>query len=149
MADKQDSAVLITSGLVAEPVAAQNEAILAEYKAETKNARAAGAEATKAAVMEAVRTPPLPVTGKASFDKYIRENIRRPADLASGDSAGVVISFTIRITGAIDDLKMISSPGDEFSNEAKRLVLEGPAWNPAVSNGEKIDDVVRLRIMIK
>ena len=149
MAEKPDSAVLITADQVAEPVAAQNEAILAEYKAETKNARAAGAEATKAAVMEAVRTPPLPVTGKVSFDKYLRENIRRPVVLASGDSAVVVISFTVRSTGAIDDLKVISSPGDEFSNEAKRLVIEGPAWNPAVSNGEKIDDVVPLRIMFK
>ena len=99
--------------------------------------------------MEAGHTPPQPVTGKENFDRYIKENIRRPANLAAGDSAVVVISFIVRITGAIDDFKVISSPGDEFSNEAKRLVIEGPAWNPAVSNGEKIEDVVPLRIMFK
>ncbi len=36
-----------------------------------------------------------------------------------------------------------------FRMKQKDLILEGPAWNPAVSNGEKIDDVVRLRIMFK
>ncbi len=97
IADKQDSAVLITADLAAEPVAAQNEANLAEYKAETKNARAAGAEATKAAYMEAGHTPPQPVTGKENFDSYIKENIRKPANLAAGDSAAVVIvSFIVR-----------------------------------------------------
>jgi len=149
MDDKQDSAELITADLSAEPVAAQNEASLAEYKAETKNARVAGVELTKAAYMEAVHTPPLPVTGKDNFDRYIKENIRKPANLAAGDSASVIVSFIVRITGAIDEFKVISSPGDEFSNEAKRLVMEGPAWNPARSNGEKIEDVVRLRIMFK
>ncbi|MCX6334891.1 MAG: energy transducer TonB [Bacteroidia bacterium] len=149
MADKQDSGVLITADLVAEQVAEVKEPILAEYKAETKNARIAGVEVTKAAYMEAVHTPPRPVTGKENFDKYISENLRRPANLADGDSAGVVVSFTVKISGAIDDLKVISSPGDEFSNEAKRLVLEGPAWDPAVSKGEKIDEETRLRIIFK
>jgi hypothetical protein len=145
----QDSAVLITADLAAEPVASQNEANLSEYRAETKNARVAGVELTKAAYMEASHTPPQPVTGKENFDSYIKENIRKPANLAAGDSAGVIVSFIVRITGAIDDFKVISSPGDEFSNEAKRLVMEGSAWNPAISNGEKIEEVVQLRIMFK
>ena len=67
LAEKKDSVVLIADGSdcnsrktgfccvnycrsACRTVAAQNDAILAEYRAETKNARAAGAEATKAAV---------------------------------------------------------------------------------------------------
>ncbi len=119
MAEKDDSAVIIAADQVAEPAAPVSDAILADYRAETKNARAAGAEAAKAAVTEAVNTPPLPVIGKTNYDNYLKEQIKRPENLAAGDSAIVVISFTIKIAGAIEGLKVISSPGDEFSNEAK------------------------------
>jgi hypothetical protein len=149
LAEKQDSTILITSDQIAAPAAARNEVLLAEYKEETKNAMAAGTEAAKAAYMEAAHTPPQPASGKESFDKYIEENIRRPGNLAVGDSAGVVISFIVRITGIIDNIKVLSSPGDEFSIEAKRLIMEGPAWNPAISNGEKIDDEISVRITFK
>ncbi len=141
MAEKDDSIVIITADQVAEPAAPVSDAILAEYRAETKNARAAGAEV--------IHTPPQPATGKESFDRYIIENVRRPASLAAGDSAVVVVSFTVNIMGAIDGFKVLSSPGDEFSNEARRIVMEGPAWNPAVTNGEKTDEEVRLTITIK
>ena len=149
MAEKDDSIVIIAADQVAEPAAPVSDAILAEYRAETKNARAAGVEVAKVAVMETVHTPPLPVIGKTNYDIYLREQIRRPESLATGDSATVVISFTISATGAIEALKVLSSPGDDFSNEARRLVMEGPAWKPASKNGVIIDDEVRLTIIIK
>jgi TonB family protein len=99
--------------------------------------------------MEAVNTPPLPVNGKTNYDNYLKRQIRRPESLAAGDSATVVISFTISTAGAIEAFKVVSSPGDDFSNEARRLVMEGPAWKPASKNGVIIDDVVRLTIIIK
>jgi hypothetical protein len=61
----------------------------------------------------------------------------------------VVISFLVRSTAAIDSIKVIRSPGKEFSEEAIRLIRNGPTWKPAERNGEKIDDEVRVRIVFK
>ena len=149
MTEKDDSAVIVAADQAAEAPAQVSDANLAEYRAETKNAMAAGADASKAAVREAVNTPPLPVTGKTNYDNYLKEQIRRPQILAAADSAIVIISFTVRNNGTIDDFKVLSSPGEVFSNEAKRLVTEGPAWNPAITNGEKTDEEVRLNIIFK
>jgi len=149
MAEKVDSVVIIAADQAAEPAEPVRDAILAEYRTEAKNARAAGDVPAKAAVMQAGNTPPQPVSGKANFDRYIRENTRRPADLSEGDSVAVAVSFIVRTTGALEDLKIISSSALEASNEAKRLILEGPEWNPAIKNGVVTDDEVRLTIIIK
>ena len=94
-------------------------------------------------------SPAMPAGGKRDFDKYIEENIRVPETLKEGEKAIVIVNFIVRNTGIIDSLKIIKSPGDEFSSEAKRLIIQGPSWNPAKSDGEKIDDEVRLRIVFK
>lgn len=107
------------------------------------------AAAGKAAFDQSSYLPPQPVDGKESFDKYIEENIRKPETLSRGEKAIVVISFLVKNTGAIDSVKVIRSPGNEFSEEAKRLIIDGPKWKPAESNRIKIDDQVRLRIIFK
>lgn len=94
-------------------------------------------------------SPAMPAGGKRDFDKYIEKNIRVPETLKEGEKAIVIVDFIVRNTGAIDSLKVIRSSGDEFSSEAKRLIIQGPSWNPATSDGEKIDDEVRLRIVFK
>jgi hypothetical protein len=93
-------------------------------------------------------SPPEPVTGKNEFERYISENIRRPADSKQGEMI-VTLSFIVRSTGIRDSIKIISSPGRSFSDEAIRLIKEGPAWIPAERNNTKIDEVVRLRIVFK
>lgn len=149
LAEREDSVIEIAADQVNEPAVIESDEILAEYKAEEKNARAAGAVAAKSVLMEAGNTPPLPVTGKGSFENYLRENIRLPGNMTPGDSAVVVISFTVTTGGTFDSFRVLSSPGDDFSNEARRLLTEGPAWNPAIRNGEKTDEEVRLDIIFK
>lgn len=94
-------------------------------------------------------SPAMPTGGKRDFDKYVEENIRVPETLKAGEKAIVIVNFIVKTTGAIDSIKIIRSPGDEFSAEAKRLIIEGPQWSPATSDGEKIDDEVRIRIVFK
>lgn len=149
MADREDSLILAAADQVTAPAAAVSDGMLAKYKAEEKNARAAGAAATKSVLKEAENTPPLPATGKGSYENYLKENIRLPGNMATGDSAVVTVSFTVTSGGIIDSFRIISSPGDDFSNEARRLLMEGPAWNPAIRNGKKTDEEVRLEIIFK
>lgn len=92
---------------------------------------------------------PQPVTGKAAFDKYIEENIHRPDTITEGQRVVVVINFTVLSDGGVDSIKIISSPGKAFSDEAIRLIKSGPQWKPAEENGKAIDDEVRLRIIFK
>ncbi len=92
-------------------------------------------------------SPPTPAEGKAAFEKYIRENIRKPGILKEGERAVVVISFIVQSNGIIDSIKIIRSPGLPFSDEAMRLIKEGPGWKPAIENGKTINDEVKIRIV--
>jgi TonB family protein len=93
--------------------------------------------------------PPLPINGKDSFDMYIRDNIRRPDTATTGQRAVVLLSFLVTSDGKIDSINVVRSPGQFFSDEAIRLIKEGPAWKPAEENGKVINDEVRIRIVFK
>jgi hypothetical protein len=92
--------------------------------------------------------PPQPVSGNAGFNKYIRENIRRPENM-SAKKAVVVISFLVKIDGSIDSIRIVRSPGKPFSDEAIRLIRSGPAWKPAKEYGTDKADDVRVRIVFR
>ena len=94
-------------------------------------------------------TPPFPVNGRSAFDKYIRDNIRRPDTTTSGQRVVVVLNFNVNPDGKIDSIKVVRSPAWIFSDEAIRLIMEGPAWKPAIENGTAITDEVRVRIVFK
>jgi TonB family protein len=90
---------------------------------------------------------PQPIDGRADFDKYIQNNIRRPDTASTGQRVVVVLNFIVRENGNIDSIKIIRSPGEIFSDEAVRLIREGPVWKPAEKNGKAISDEVRIRIV--
>ncbi len=98
---------------------------------------------------QTVNISPQPVAGSSNYRKYIEENIKKPVDQPQGENAVAVVRFTVRATGTIDSIKVISSPGEEFAKEAIRLIREGPPWNPAEENGRAIDTDVSLRIVFK
>lgn len=94
-------------------------------------------------------SPPVPVTGRREFNNYISENMVRPDTVSSGQRNVVVLAFSVSKEGKIDSITVVRSPGMIFTNEAIRLIKEGPAWNPARENGETIPDEVRIRIVFK
>ncbi len=94
-------------------------------------------------------TPPRPVTGKAGFERYIQDNLKRPDDATAGQRVVVVIGFLVRKDGKADSIKVIRSPAESFSEEAIRLIKQGPAWKPAEENGKPVEDKVRVRIVFK
>ena len=88
-------------------------------------------------------------TAESGFNKYIEDNLRRPDTETDGQRVVVVLNFRVDMNGKIDSIKVIKSPGKIFSDEAVRLIKEGPAWKPAEENGKIIDDEVRIRIVFK
>jgi TonB family protein len=103
----------------------------------------------KAADVSEGSSSPSPVGGKSAFENYITENMRKPVTLTEGETAVVILTVMVKSAGATDSIKVVSSPGKEFSDEAIRLIKEGPAWNPAENNGVKIDNEIRIRIIFK
>ena len=93
--------------------------------------------------------PPQPAGGKSAFDKYIQANIVWPDTSISSHKGVVVLNFLVHTDGRIDSIKIIKSPGSQFSDEAIRLLREGPAWKPAEEDGKPVEDEVRLRIVFK
>ncbi|NLA49398.1 MAG: hypothetical protein GX876_08050 [Bacteroidales bacterium] len=92
---------------------------------------------------------PQPVNGDNSFSRYIEENIRKPQTLSEGENAVAVVSFVVKTSGDVDGIKVLSSPGEEYTAEAIRLIREGPAWKPAENNGMAVEDQKMLRIVFK
>lgn len=100
-------------------------------------------------VSDAGYSPPVPVTGHKEFNRYISENMVIPDTITSGQKNVVVLSFRVKVDGKIDSIEVVRSPGRIFSEEAIRLLKEGPEWKPAISNGKTTEDKIRIRIVFK
>jgi TonB family protein len=94
-------------------------------------------------------SPPQPITGNKNFREYIESNIRYPADVKEKTKETVVIGMTVLSNGTIANLKVIKSPSQAFSDEAIRLIKEGPSWKPATVNGIPRNEDVKVRIVFK
>jgi hypothetical protein len=90
-----------------------------------------------------------PEPGYEAFEAYIKRNIRFPAEDTSTLRAVVVLKFTVTADGAISDILPLRSPGPDFTEEAVRLLNEGPPWVPATDTSGATDELVRLRIVFK
>ncbi len=72
---------------------------------------------------------PKPKGGFKKFEKYLRENMRRPDSAAAVQASGeVTVRFRILKNGTLADFQPSGSLGQEFKDEAVRLLREGPDW---------------------
>jgi hypothetical protein len=94
-------------------------------------------------------SPAAPSNGFAGFKSYVEENIRLPEELESGQKEVVILRFTVTSNGDITDIEPVRSPGESYTKEALRLLMEGPAWNPARTGQVPEDDQMRLRIIFR
>lgn len=93
--------------------------------------------------------PPQPVTGKEAFEKYLQDYQQRPDSTTSGQRVVVVVSFMVRNDGKVDSIRIVKSPYKLFSDEAIRLIKNGPFWKPAREDGKNIDDEVSVKVVFK
>jgi len=92
---------------------------------------------------------PEPSIGFKSYKRYMEENIRHPQEDLSSKKSLVVLKFTVTSAGEIKDVVALRSPGISFTEEATRLLMDGPAWNPASNEEGTKDESVRMRIVFK
>jgi len=89
----------------------------------------------------------IPVGGKKEFKEYVKSNIRFPEQGENLTRAVVVLNFLVGYDGRPAQILILKSPGKAFSDEAIRLLMEGPDWQPAEVNGLKIEQASRIRIV--
>ena len=90
-----------------------------------------------------------PAGGIEAYKMYMEKNIRFPAGDTLSKREVVVLKFTVEPDGSLSGIQTLRSPGDAFTEEAIRLLEEGPLWNPAQDEKGTTDDVVRMRIVFK
>lgn len=92
-------------------------------------------------------TPPQFPGGIKMFYSYLGRSIKYPKEALNAGLVGVVyFVVTIDKEGKLKDFKLISSPGDSLTEEAKRIVVGSPRWIPGTENGRPVDMKQNLNI---
>jgi hypothetical protein len=94
-------------------------------------------------------TVPESVIGTKNYKQYLEKNIEFPQIDTDLQRAIVVLKFTVTRNGEIKEVVALKSPGEAFTREATRLLMEGPDWNPASTDKGTKDASVRMRIVFK
>ena len=90
-----------------------------------------------------------PVTGFRKFKEYIENNLHYPEEHTTNTREVVVLSFMISKDGHPKDIFVLKSPGKKFSEEAIRLLKNGPDWFPAKRDGIEVEEEIMIRIVFK
>ena len=90
-----------------------------------------------------------PTEGYKAYRDYVEKNMIFPEGYIPGEREIVVLKFTVTSSASISDIIPLRSPGDDYTEEAKRLLLQGPKWKPSILNGVQMDEQVRIRIVFK
>lgn len=91
----------------------------------------------------------VPSIGHEAFEKYMEDHLVYPDTLSGSSREVVILNFTVTASGKIINFEAIRSPGKVFTEEAIRLIEEGPSWIPATNTHGATEEVVRLRIVFK
>jgi TonB family protein len=82
--------------------------------------------------------------GQTAWTEYLQRSLRYPSKAIDQGVQGLSqVSFIVNTDGSLEDFKIVKDPGYELGNEAKRILEEGPKWEPGTQNGK----IVRCRVV--
>ena len=113
-----------------------------------KAARAEEVIAVQLAAIELSREAH-PVVGEDEYLEYLADEQVYPAGYEYLGRVSVSLEIIINDDGSMGGIRVLENPIKEFSDEAMRLVKEGPEWLPSVKNGEAVRDTVNMEIVFK
>jgi len=91
----------------------------------------------------------VPVNGMTAYMQYVDSTLVFPKAELSRSSAVVDLKFYIMTDGRPDNIQVLSSPSQAFSDEAQSVITNGPAWTPASSEGLYNNSELEMRIEFK
>jgi TonB family protein len=84
--------------------------------------------------------PPQFPGGDAALINFLNANVKYPSKAAQDKVEGkVIVQFTVKKTGKIDDVKVLRSVRKDLDDEAVRVIKMMPDFIPAKQNGEVAD----------
>jgi len=94
-----------------------------------------------------VEVRPEPKKGMMDFYKHVGKNFRTPE--IKGLQGKIIIGFIIDKNGSIIEPKILKSVGYGTDEEAIRVLLDYPDWNPGEQRGRKVRCTYSLPISIQ
>lgn len=90
------------------------------------------------------RIPQFPGGDKA-YKEFISKNLIYPLQAKIlGIQGSVEIAIKIDITGKVEEIKIVKSSHQYFSDEARRIVNVMPKWLPGIKNGKPVEFWIKL-----
>jgi len=90
-----------------------------------------------------------PVVGEKEYLKYLENKQVYPVGYEDAGRVVVRLELIIEDNGTIEEIKITENPAKVFSDEAIRLVKEGPVWLPALKEGQAVRDTIVLKVIFK
>ena len=76
---------------------------------------------------------------EAALMKFIKDNLRYPADAARDSIQGrVTLSFAVEEDGSITNVEVMRSPDERLTKEAIRVIQMMPRWMPGKQRGKPV-----------
>jgi len=82
---------------------------------------------------------------KGDINKYIDNNIKN-LQLVAQQKGTVKVHFTIDEYGLVKNPETLNAPDRKIDSIARNIVLDMPAWRPAIKDGKKIPSPYTLTI---
>ena len=93
--------------------------------------------------------PPQPVGGIKVLRSWIESNIRYPESIIPRTRQVINVTFKVMADSTLYDLKTDRTVALPFTEEAFRLLREGPGWTPAIRNGQVTEESVKVSIVFR
>lgn len=96
-----------------------------------------------------VNADPQPLGGNTLFRNYLNDNTKYPSSSKSTRKETVKIRFSITTNGDPTGYVIEQSPGESFTEEAIRVIKNGPRWSPKIKDGIPVVSDVTVKITFK
>ena len=88
--------------------------------------------------------------GQRKLMEYLKKNVKYPKLALDKSIEGrVLVKFTIKKDGTIDDIRVIKGVDSILDEEAIRMVKNMPKWIPAQHNGKDVNSTFMLPISFR
>jgi TonB family protein len=89
---------------------------------------------------------PKPTIGTRAYKLYLK-NEQRPLNTKA--KGRVIVGFTVSESGQLENVRVLRSLNPEADAEAVKLIQEGPAWEPAMQNGNRVAQQVKVVVRFR
>jgi len=93
--------------------------------------------------------PAMPDGGWIKYRGWVSQNIRYPEGITPLVRQEVMVSFTVKADSTLTGIKIVRSPGEQFTTEVFRLLRDGPKWVPARISGNAAGEEVILMFVFR